>query len=73
MLCEKHNLKPLLIIELDDSTHNYESRRVRDDFINQSLVQSGYNVLHIRNLDNTKIEQTITEILNNKLQAVFYV
>lgn len=73
MLCEKQNLKPLLIIELDDNTHNYENRRIRDDFVNQSLVQSGYKVLRIRNLDKTKIEQTVTEILTNKLPAVFYV
>ena len=73
VLCEKQNLKPLLIIELDDKSHNYENRRIRDDFVNQSLVQSGYKVLRIRNLDKTKIEQTITEILANKLPAVFYV
>ena len=39
----------------------------------ESLVQSGYKVLRIRNLDKTKIEQTVTEILTNKLPAVFYV
>lgn len=73
VLCEKQNLKPLLIIELDDNSHNYENRRIRDDFVNQSLVQSGYKVLRIRNLDKTKIEQTVIEILTNKLPAVFYV
>ncbi len=72
-LCDKQTLAPLLLIELDDSSHNNPNRRNRDDFVNQSLVQAGYKIIHIRNLDKGKIEGQIEEILSSKLSSVFYI
>ena len=71
-ICEPETLSPLLLIELDDSTHNKENRRARDDFVNQSVVQAGYKILHVRNI-NEELEQKINEIINVSSPGVFYI
>ncbi|WP_308567789.1 DUF2726 domain-containing protein [uncultured Eubacterium sp.] len=72
-LCDKHTLMPLLLIELDDNSHNQYERRQRDDFVNQSLVQSGYKVLRIKNIDKERIKMQLYEIINSNLPGVFYI
>ena len=72
-LCDKHTLMPLLLIELDDNSHNQYERRQRDDFVNQSLVQSGYKILRIRNIDKEQIKMQLYEIMNSNLSGVFYI
>lgn len=72
-LCDKHTLMPLLLIELDDNSHNQYERRQRDDFVNQSLVQSGYKILRIRNIDKEQIKMQLYEIMNSNLPGVFYI
>lgn len=71
--CDKHTLMPLLLIELDDNSHNQYERRQRDDFVNQSLVQSGYKVLRIKNIDKERIKMQLYEIINSNLPGVFYI
>lgn len=72
-LCDKHTLMPLLLIELDDNSHNQYERRQRDDFVNQSLVQSGYKVLRIKNIDKERIKMQLYEIINSNLPGAFYI
>ena len=39
------------VIELDDSSHDAQSRRERDQFVDEVLRSTGYKVLHIRGVD----------------------
>lgn len=47
-----NNMKIILIIELDDSSHSYNSTKERDSFVNNALIKSGYTVVRTNgNLD----------------------
>ncbi len=62
VIFDKVYLSPLLVIELDDYTHNYFSRQERDDFLDGALKVAGLNILHIRpqhNYDTSQLEQAI--------------
>lgn len=50
VLCEKHNssLDPLLVIELDDSSHLREDRVERDQNLDRVLHEAGLPILHVR-------------------------
>lgn len=59
---DKVYLSPLLVIELDDYTHNYFSRQQRDDFLDGALKAADLNILHIKpqyNYDIGQLEQAI--------------
>lgn len=51
-LCNKQDLEPLLLIEIDDNSHNRPDRIERDKFIDKSLRTAGYKIIHINNIDN---------------------
>jgi very-short-patch-repair endonuclease len=46
VLCDKQNIKPLLVIELDDSSHNTQKGIERDDFVDRALRDAGLSILH---------------------------
>ncbi|MEK7576954.1 MAG: DUF2726 domain-containing protein [Patescibacteria group bacterium] len=48
VLCDKQNIKPLLAIELDDSSHDTERGRVRDINIDHILKDAELPILHVR-------------------------
>ena len=39
------NMKVVLIVELDDNSHQSQDRQDRDDFVNNALTRSGYIVV----------------------------
>lgn len=62
VIFDKVYLSPLLVIELDDYTHNYFNRKLRDDFLDGALRASELNILHIkpqRHYDTVQLEQAI--------------
>jgi len=61
-LCESQSLQPILLIEVDDSSHYKTNRRERDFFIETVYKQTGYNLLRITNSFN--LEEKICDILN---------
>lgn len=63
VLCSKQNMKPLLIIELDDSSHQREDRIERDDFIDKALHDAGLPILHIKAQQNYDSNVLVTQIL----------
>ena len=68
ILAEKENLKPLLAIELDDSSHNYKKRRARDEFVEKALRDAGLSLLRIkykRSYDIQEILKLIDDKINN--------
>ena len=65
MLCNRENLYPLLIIELNDSSHNQTDRKERDDFVKTVLEKAGYKIAFLAGTQNMK------EILINKMEINF--
>ncbi|NQU09431.1 DUF2726 domain-containing protein [bacterium] len=47
VLCDRSNLRPLVAVELDDSSHQREDRRVRDAFVDQVCAAAGLPILHM--------------------------
>ena len=48
VLCDRQNLRPLLVIELDDKTHDQEDRQTRDAIVDRVLGAAGLPILHMR-------------------------
>jgi hypothetical protein len=62
VIFDKVYLSPLLVIELDDYTHNYFTRQQRDDFLDGALKAANLNILHVKpqyNYDTSQLEQAI--------------
>lgn len=47
VLCNR-DLAPVVAIELDDSSHDEEDRKARDEFVDQVLAAAGLPIAHIR-------------------------
>ena len=47
VLCDPNSFNPLLVIELDDSSHEREDRQARDAFVDAALDAAGLPILHI--------------------------
>ncbi len=57
---------PLLIIELDDSTHEAHHRKVRDAFVDEAMYQAQIPILHVplrQRYDENNLRTQIVEIL----------
>lgn len=39
---------PKIVIELDDKSHNFKSRKERDEFVNKALAAASINIIHIK-------------------------
>ena len=48
LLCESFNMQPVLVIELDDSSHNRPARKKRDQFMDEALRAAGVPILRVR-------------------------
>ncbi len=48
ILCKPDNLYPILLIELDDNSHDTEKGKERDEFVEKVLQQAGYKLLRTR-------------------------
>lgn len=48
VLCDANTTRPLLIIELDDKSHDTPSRKERDDFLDAAYKAAGLPILHVR-------------------------
>jgi very-short-patch-repair endonuclease len=48
VLCAPDTLAPMLVIELDDATHDRPDRQARDAFVDRALETAGLPILHIR-------------------------
>ena len=47
LLCERITLKPLVAVELDDSSHMRADRIERDRFVNSAYQSAGLKLIHI--------------------------
>ncbi len=51
-LCNKENLYPEILIELNDNSHNDAKRIQRDEFIKKVMKKSGYELLFVYSIDD---------------------
>lgn len=49
LICDKENIKPLLVLELDDSSHLKIDRILRDTLVDKIFESAQIPILHIKN------------------------
>lgn len=54
IIADKVRLNPLLLIEVDDNSHNKPDRQERDYFVDKACTDAGYNIMHTRSIYNFK-------------------
>jgi hypothetical protein len=67
LLCTPTTMKPVLGIELDDSTHNNSTRQQRDIFVDQVFQAAGLPLLHIpakREYNTQEVSDQISQTFN---------
>jgi len=57
--------KPVLLIEVDDYTHDRPSRQKRDEFVDKIFKQVGLPILHFRQWTENELETKITQTLTH--------
>lgn len=62
ILCKPENLYPILLIELDDNSHETEKGKERDKFIESVYEKTGYKLL--RTKGGANLEEQITKALS---------
>lgn len=48
LLCRDTALSPVLVVELDDQTHNWQRHAERDNLKEKALMEAGLGVLHVK-------------------------
>ncbi len=65
ILADKTTCKPILAIELDDSSHKEFDRQKRDEFVNKVFAKIGIPILHVVYKNGYNITQLQEEIKNS--------
>mgnify|MGYP002516845123 FL=1 len=61
-LCNPDNLAVIELIELDDNSHNNNTRVVRDNMVDKILTGAGYKITHLNNItDYVAVKNAVTE------------
>ncbi|MDO8523482.1 MAG: DUF2726 domain-containing protein [bacterium] len=66
VLCDHENIKPLLAIELDDSSHLSEKAQKTDDFKNRALKDAGLPLLRFPHQNFYNADEIASKILKEK-------
>ncbi len=61
VLFDKQNISPILVIELDDYTHQKPDRKKRDVFLNKVLDHCGIPILHTPSVHEEELRMKIKE------------
>ncbi len=70
VLTDKNSFEPLVAIELDDLSHNFQNRKNRDVYINEAFKAGGIPLLRIKtsqSYDKSTISTQIHEATGGKL------
>lgn len=69
IIFDKEKIEPVLVIGLNDQTHQWGSRKARDEFVRKALDENGIPLITIKTndiADFAKIEDKIAEVLASK-------
>jgi uncharacterized protein DUF2726 len=69
VLCDRQNIAPLLVIELDDASHEREDRKERDAFLDKALAAASLPILHVA-AKRTYAPKELAELIEGKLRRV---
>jgi hypothetical protein len=67
LICDQKYIKPLIAIELDDSSHQTKNRTMRDDFVVTAMAKAGLPLMRVsvRSAYNVnEIKQQINSLLS---------
>ncbi|EGW7778037.1 DUF2726 domain-containing protein, partial [Salmonella enterica] len=68
-IMSKENFNIMLVIELDDSSHQQKTRQRRDKILNKALDQSGISIIRVMSFNDAmkqiRYKKEISQILNN--------
>ena len=67
VLCDRQNIAPVLVIELDDASHQREDRKERDAFLDKALAAASLPILHIP-AKRSYSPKELAELIQQKLQ-----
>ncbi|MEI6296073.1 MAG: DUF2726 domain-containing protein [bacterium] len=62
VLFDKDSFSPIVIIELDDSSHEREDRKERDSFVDKIAQKIGLKIVHIKTSYNYDLEMLKKDI-----------
>ena len=66
LLCDSESIEPLLIIELDDKSHDRPDRIARDEFVDSAMEAAKLDIIHIKvqdDYDQDSLKKLIFEYL----------
>ncbi|MBN2385560.1 MAG: DUF2726 domain-containing protein [Anaerolineales bacterium] len=72
LICDSATMRPLLAIELDDSSHDQPRRQARDEFVDQAFQSANFPLLHIpaqREYNTQEITARIAPLLKASMNA----
>lgn len=67
IICDKQNVKPLLVIELDGNSHLRKDRIERDKFVNEIFEDAGLPILHIKVSDSND-KAYLSDIIGKEIE-----
>ncbi len=70
LVCDSATMKPLLGIELDDSSHKQENRQERDDFVDRVFEAAGLPLLRLpvqREYNTKEVAAKIAPLLMDRI------
>ena len=73
LLCTRLFLKPFLVIELDDPSHQWEGRAELDQFKDETFASIGLPILRVKmqeSYDIGELDKQIQELIHNKAYFV---
>lgn len=62
VIADKATLEPLVVIELDDKSHNSSKTKERDAFVNRSYTKAGLGVLRVKCVNKYDVPKIINAI-----------
>lgn len=62
LICTKNPISPKIVVELDGSSHNYQSRIERDKFVDEVFASSQIPIVHIKTKSFYNKEVLIREL-----------
>jgi len=69
VLFDKQSFSPIMVIELDDSSHDNENRRIRDNFVDNVMKSIGLKIVHIKTAytyNTEELSRLVFELEDNK-------
>jgi very-short-patch-repair endonuclease len=69
VLCEPQKITPVLVIELDDASHDRQDRQSRDAFVDDALRAAGLPIIRVaarQSYSQSEISKLIQQQLNNR-------